>query len=815
MYFFFRGSRRNSRGNVLDDSSSDEDVGNVPDVDIPDVELPPPEINNDDINDNDNDNDNVIDNDNNNGNNGHNNINNINNNNNNNNNNEINLTLNDIRDSIIAKNTLRSYVGDIVQLLDWVQTQDDLADWITDYGRAQLAAINIRNDNETNGRFKTRKALQILDLVRDSYNFPIININNITPDRYMEYIIQLRAPRKRYLSPSAYGNKRSAFYHLFRLHNRNGFPPDFRQHLGNLFRGFKREVVLANQAQNNNEDDDNNNHNMKEGKEPMSVELYKKLLEWFLKYNTVDGMFAHCFLVLSWNLACRVGNTSRIAFRHITWNQSFDSFSIAFSQTKTDQYGQEAKYPRHLYSNPLNPLVCPVLSLSLYLSSCFNTLQNSDNKLFPGPKQAQRFSTILYKAIDDNWETVSNMGYIRGELGTHSIRKGPVSYLSSLPGGPSDAAVCIRAGWTKGKIRDIYMRYVSSGDEFVGRCICLLSILKEDFAVSPPHFRTEDFDWIGPLSRLQYPMLADIVCLRKVTSMCLASILYHNGWLSSFLHPSHVLFTTAYCFRSNEVLSHEADVVVTYPWNDGNGNVFTGIPPTIALLQQVCLVRDKQQVMVAEFVAEVSELLRDRLDQGRVTEAGLLTILQDFERRFTAVLEERAGAPPVPALDEANDRPEAGRRYNVHFYGGGIHRLPQDWRFPRCGVFGLWRQWMIGDDVRNVPPLRDLHPREYKHIDVLPLSEEERHGRCGGHAERRRPSRKILCDMRYLMRFISNKITERGVYQPEITPSSVDAMFMDVVDCFTEVERDAQKNWTSAVQSLRRRLHDNNDEEDG
>jgi hypothetical protein len=64
------------------------------------------------------------------------------------------------------------------------------------------------------------------------------------------------------------------------------------------------------------------------------------------------------------------------------------------------------------------------------------------------------------------------------------------------------------------------------------------------------------------------------------------------------------------------------------------------------------------------------------------------------------------------------------------------------------------------------------------------------------------------------MRFINNKINEREVRRAEITPTSVDAMFMDIADCFTEVERDAQKIWTSAVQSLRRRLHDNGNDED-
>jgi hypothetical protein len=118
----------------------------------------------------------------------------------------------------------------------------------------------------------------------------------------MEFIIQLKARNKRYLSGSAYGNKRLAFYHLFRLHNRIGFPQDFEQHLTNLFRGFKREIADSQQIINVEGEVDggaraNLVYNLKEGKEPMSVELYKKLLEWFLKYNTADGVFAQNGLV--------------------------------------------------------------------------------------------------------------------------------------------------------------------------------------------------------------------------------------------------------------------------------------------------------------------------------------------------------------------------------------------------------------------------------------------------------------------------------------------------------------------------------------
>jgi hypothetical protein len=229
-------------------------------------------------------------------------------------------------------------------------------------------------------------------------------------------------------------------------------------------------------SEDNNNDNNNNNRkgtrtSVKEGKEPMSVGLFKAIAGWLLDYGTQEGVFAHCYLVLTWNLACRCGNTARIAYRDVAWTESFDSFSVLFSHSKTDQLGEHAKYSRHIFANPLSPIICPVLSLAKYMQCCFNTVQNAGGLLFPGGGQDARFSALLAKVIVLKKREVKMMGYNLDDLGTHSIRKGAVSYLASLPGGPPAASTCIRAGWTMGKVRDIYMRYVTSGDQFVGRCL--------------------------------------------------------------------------------------------------------------------------------------------------------------------------------------------------------------------------------------------------------------------------------------------------------------------------------------------------------
>ncbi|KAL7575924.1 hypothetical protein ACA910_000723 [Epithemia clementina (nom. ined.)] len=98
----------------------------------------------------------------------------------------------------------------------------------------------------------------------------------------------------------------------------------------------------------------------------------------------------------------------------------------------------------------------------MYFTACFNTVQEPDDLLFdllfPGNDQYQRFSTILHCCIVEHEAEVLAQGYIPSDIGTHSIRKGAITYMASLPGGPSIASICIRSGWTLGNVKDIYMR---------------------------------------------------------------------------------------------------------------------------------------------------------------------------------------------------------------------------------------------------------------------------------------------------------------------------------------------------------------------
>lgn len=438
-------------------------------------------------------------------------------------------------------------------------------------------------------------------------------------------------------------------------------------------------------------------------------------------------------------------------------------------------------------------------------------MQGNTDFLFPGKDQSCRFSTILTKCLKQKTDAVSLLGFIVGDLGTHSIRKGAVSYLASLPGGPPVAGVCIRAGWTMGKMKDIYMRYVTSRDQFVGRCLSLLPVLRPEFAASPPHFTREfvdaDFDWVEDLRKTEFPMVHAIAGWGRLTKMCLASMLYHHGYLVSVLHVNHVFRVTSLAFRDGELLQrlrNDKDMIqVTFPWNDVD-KAFSGIPPHVSIMQQVQQINDKQSRLVGDFIGEMKATLEQMgVDGGRMSEDNLRGILNNFEERFANRFGSGNIQSQLPAIDSS--RMENGRTYQPHSYGGSFKRVPEDWRWPRCGIADLWRHWWIGDNVRDIPPLRKITISDVKHLNKVPLTVEEMHGRTGLYKYKRRPATKVLCDLKFLMNFVHNKVLERGQFEAQITVAAVDKMFLAVLDCFDIEDRDAQKRWTTIVNGIRKK----------
>lgn len=169
-----------------------------------------------------------------------------------------------------------------------------------------------------------------------------------------------------------------------------------------------------------------------EGKQPMSVERYKFLAK---KAMTEDHdfklySFCHTFLLLCWNLLARAVTVSAVMYDHISWDG--DAMTIKVSRMKNDQEGKKA-YPRHIYANPLNPLLCPILSMAILIFTRGFQREGAERLIFGGKKSAKdRFSNWLLGILRSCALIIVSLGLIVTEIGSHSFRKGIATSLANI-----------------------------------------------------------------------------------------------------------------------------------------------------------------------------------------------------------------------------------------------------------------------------------------------------------------------------------------------------------------------------------------------
>jgi hypothetical protein len=126
--------------------------------------------------------------------------------------------------------------------------------------------------------------------------------------------------------------------------------------------------------------------------------------------------------------------------------------------------------------------------------------------------------------------------------------------------------------------------------------------------------------------------------------------------------------------------------------------VFLGIPPYCSLLQHISKVKSDQKRFFLSFIDQVKQALQEYgVNAGTLTEEQVTVIMNNFLKEVNEQLKriEGIGTETVPAA--ATERVETGTGYAWHMYKGSFHRVPDEWRFPRCGLQSLWRQWWIGD----------------------------------------------------------------------------------------------------------------------
>ena len=74
----------------------------------------------------------------------------------------------------------------------------------------------------------------------------------------------------------------------------------------------------------------------------------------------------------------RAENCVDCKITHITFEG--DSLVFQFAKSKSQQDGEEHIGPWHIYANPKEPFICPVLSLARYSSTCNSSCSNGGDE---------------------------------------------------------------------------------------------------------------------------------------------------------------------------------------------------------------------------------------------------------------------------------------------------------------------------------------------------------------------------------------------------------------------------------------------------
>jgi hypothetical protein len=330
-----------------------------------------------------------------------------------------------------------------------------------------------------------------------------------------------------------------------------------------------------------------------EGKRNITYSGYKTLALQVLKrqQKADSSLYVHVFILLSWNLFARSNSIANLMLHHFDWKE--DSLLITLPKHKGDQEGINV-YPKHLYANPVYPELCPILSLAIYLFSTNQfSREGSDWNLFHGLKTESKFSHWLHNLLEQNIPELAELNSLKDEIGTHSFRKGVVTFVLSFPCGPSVIAAFLRACWSLGAVQQRYIFEGEGSDQFLGRVACGLPFGERDFQSLPPRFDSEfkiaaeDWKEIFP----NYNQANLPAGFHQCLPYLLASIVYHVNWIENNLDKQHPIFKSP-LWTSNFISKSKPYVLAGIKRCSKTNMIATGIPPMIDLTCDVKIIKD-------------------------------------------------------------------------------------------------------------------------------------------------------------------------------------------------------------------------------
>jgi hypothetical protein len=512
-----------------------------------------------------------------------------------------------------------------------------------------------------------------------------------------------------------------------------------------------------------------------EGKKHLPFAAYRHLAQILFESEKSEHIYAHAFLVLEWNLISRAEFLVDAKIDIVSFTK--DALIFAMGVTKTDQEGtKNVDHPWHVYSCPEFPEICAHLAFARHIMAS-PTILNGGVQLFEGKSQYERFNTIFRDIVasPEHREVFASYGISPGDFGTHSIRKGAATHVSTgSTASPPIASICLRANWAMPGVLSRYIKYENAGDQFVGKCVSGRRRNSKTFAASPSYwdFSADGRDAKEACEHRLHRYLRDLLPdqakdnlkIFAVHKMVVAVVVYHRDYLAEHLHADSILRSSSLW---NEEIPFEDKVVVKHPWDASDDTPeITGLPPDIVLLAELESMHRDMAALKADLMSSFESTLIAQLDQREVGGSGFARgneIIQKLETLLEKVSEVSrtaqvgATAPPpphddLPEIGESGgfisdededdvvlllDEPErmspkkrariiqqrtqeqlSVRKLKVGFHHGKFNPLPASWRYPPgLTLIQLIHLWLIGSPKEHVPPFRKIPTSLIAHFD--------------------------------------------------------------------------------------------------
>ena len=407
-------------------------------------------------------------------------------------------------------------------------------------------------------------------------------------------------------------------------------------------------------------------------------------------------------------------------------------------------------------------------------------------EIFPGGQQLSRFAKALNrnKAKDGHIrKLLLAHGYTPEDIGVHSIRKGAGTYATNgiVAMTPSISAICLRAGWTQGSIKDVYLQFEHAQDTYLGRVLSGLPVSGKEahrFMDLPATWgkNIEDPAVKDALARAfpvtkhpDFPASAMGLFHRM-----LAVIVKNHYWLTT-LAPEEFDNNDHPYLSSLFYMETDFDTLVNKLDHDPTLMTPTGI---VGHIQSIVATRDNMKLLKdiinvhlpkrdEELIGAIERLLDNRgINAPHATMQQIEALL---ERKIQPVMELVQQLPDaqleaVAAPRSADPAPRGDVRqlglsnWNEWKHDdGNWYAIPQNCKYPlpKCGVHSLLFQYYFGRAIEEGDTTYHIMPIKKMKGNQLP----EKRNRTATLPACRAKAR--LAEARALCEFLENNIRHR------------------------------------------------------